>query len=121
MKKYLYIILALTLFSIGCTDRDDNISAANIRIKNNNDFTYDTVQVGDEPQVYENITAGSFSDYLEYEEAFRSAFVQIDTAGTQYTLQADSLANEIPLSPGFYTYELELDADGNITLDFRTD
>jgi len=121
MKKQLYMILALLIFSVGCTDRDDNVSLVNIRIKNNNNFTYDMVQVGGETQLHENIGADSFSDYLEYEEAYRYAFVEIDTAGTKYTLQPIDFVGETPLSPGFYTYELELGASGNITLDFKND
>lgn len=121
MTRHHYLILALLLCSAGCTDRDDNVSFVNIRVKNNNNFTYDTVQVGGETQLHENVAAGSYSDYLEYEQAYRYAYVEIDTAGTKYTLQPIDFVGETPLSPGFYTYGLELEADGTITLEFNPD
>lgn len=121
MKNHIHLILVLFIFSLGCTDRDDNVSAVNIRVKNNNSFTYDTVQVGGATQIHENVAAGSFSDYLEYEEAYRYAYIEIDTAGTKYILQPIDFVGETPLSPGFYTYALELNPEGSITLDFSTD
>ncbi len=121
MKKYLFALTTLVIFSIACTDRDDDISAVNIRVKNNNAFTYDRVQVGEVTQVHENVAPDSYSDYLEYETAYRYAFIQIDTTGVSYTLQPIDFVGETPLSPGFYTYELKLDVDGNIALEFKPD
>lgn len=121
MIKHVYIFLVLIIFSIGCTDRDDNVSVVNLRVKNNNNFTYDTVVVGEETQLHENVAAGSYSDYLQYEQAYRYAFVEIDTAGTKFTLQPIDFVGETPLSPGFYTYDLELEANGNIRLEFSPD
>ena len=79
------------------------------------------VQVGSDDKVHENVAASSYSDYLEYETAFRYAFVEIDTMGTSYVLQPIDFVGETELTPGFYTYELELDSEGNIDLDFKRD
>jgi len=116
MTKYLSIILVLIFFSSGCIDRDDNLSSANIRIKNNNSFMYDLVQVGNDTLLHENVGAGDYSEYFEYEDVYPSTFVQVDTAGTKYNFEPIDSLNTNPLSPGFYTYELELDAEGVIQL-----
>jgi len=121
MKKYIFPLLALLIFFVGCTDRDDNISAVNLRIKNNNSFTYDRVQVGADDKFHENVAAGSYSDYLEYVKAYRYAYIKIDTLGNSHVLQPIDFVGEDSLSPGFYTYELEIDAEGNVDLDFKRD
>lgn len=119
MKKFCYTLLAILVFSVGCTDRDDNISAVNLRIKNNNAFSYDRVQVGTDDKIHENVAAGSYSEYLEYELAYRYAYIKIDTLGNSHILQPIDFVGEDSLGPGFYTYELEIDAEGNVLLDFK--
>ncbi len=121
MKKYCYGLLFVLIFSFGCTDRDDNISAVNIRVKNNNEFAYDKVQVGAEDKFHENVSAGSFTDYLEYETAYTYAYIKIDTTGNSHVLQPIDFVGETPLGPGFYTYELQIDLEGNVGLNFRRD
>ena len=121
MKKYLFILLTAILTTIGCTDRDDNISAVNLRVKNKNSFSYDRVQVGADDKIHENVASGSYSDYLEYEKAYRYAYIKIDTMGNSHVLQPIDFVGEDSLGPGFYTYELEIDAEGNVLLDFKRD
>jgi len=121
MKKQLFTLIALLIFSVGCTDRDDDVSAVNIRIKNNNSFTYDQVQVGAIENIHQNVAGGDFSDYLEYERAYRYAYIEIDTMGTSHVLQPFDFVGETELGPGFYTYELQIDAEGNVGLDFKRD
>jgi len=118
MKKYALALFTFLFVSVGCTDRDDNVSAVNIRIKNDNSFTYDRVQVGADDKIHEILTAGSYSDYLEYETAYSYAFIQIDTAATSFVSQPVDFVGETPLGPGFYTYELKVDTAGEIGLNF---
>lgn len=121
MKKYLFALLSLIIFSVGCTDRDDNITAVNLRVKNNNSFAYDKVQVGADDKFHENLAAGSYSNYLEYETAYQYDYIKIDTTGNSHVLQPIDFVGETALAPGFYTYELKIDTEGNVGLNFKRD
>ncbi|WP_299529308.1 hypothetical protein [Ulvibacterium sp.] len=119
MKRF--FIFALTLLTLGCTDRDDDVDAINIRIKNASNRNFDEVQVADAEEVYENVASGDYSGYLVYETAFQYAFVQIRSGEETFTLQPIDFVGETPLPIGFYTYELDITADGNVNLNFRID
>ena len=54
MKQFALLFLIATVF-IGCSDRDDNLDGVNIRIKNESSVTFDTVQVGSDEMIHENI------------------------------------------------------------------
>jgi len=121
MKKYFAALLTILIFSFGCTDRDDNVTAVNLRVKNNNSFAYDRVQVGAADKIHENLAADSYSEYLEYELAYRYAYIKIDTLDFSHELRPIDFVGEDSLGPGFYTYELEIDAEGTVILDFKRD
>jgi len=120
--KYLITLSLLVLVLIfGCTDRDDNISAVNLRIKNTSELNFNTVRVGAEDKVHQNVAAGDFSDYLEYEEAYRYAYIEIETDSATYVLQPIDFVGEEKLDIGFYTYELTPIEGGEVDLKFNTD
>ena len=48
MKRISILFLALVVTAVGCTDRDDEVIAVNIRIQNASSLTFDEVQVGDQ-------------------------------------------------------------------------
>ncbi len=121
MKRVAPLFSLLLIFVLSCTDRDDDLTAVNIRIKNVSDVSYTRVQVGADDQVHENIASGDFSDYLEYEEAFRYAFIEIMAEDQTYTLQPIDFVGETPLSLGFYTYELNITESGDVILEFKVD
>ncbi len=118
MKKLVFCLFATLLLSVGCTDRDDELSGINIRIKNNNSFAYDRVEVSGTEEAYENVAAGASSAYLVYEEAYQFASVTITAGEESYTLQVIDFVGETPLGLGFYTYELTAEEGGTIALKF---
>ncbi|EWH12826.1 hypothetical protein KLA_12619 [Cellulophaga geojensis KL-A] len=106
------ILLVLTIFS--CDDRDDNLEAVNIRIKNVSAVAYDVVQInGDTENVHTDVASGALSDYFEYETAYAYASIVIETEEQTYTLQPIDYVGETPLPLGFYTYELNITEEGN--------
>ncbi|WP_282163057.1 hypothetical protein [Ulvibacterium marinum] len=119
MKQF--FVLILSLLALSCTDRDDDVDAVNIRIKNASNITFDEVQVSDAVEVYENVSSGDYSGYLEFETAYQYAFIQIRSGEDTFTLQPIDFVGETPLPIGFYTYELDITADGNVDLSFLID
>lgn len=120
MKSFLILLLTFSLV-IGCTDRDDNLSAVNIRVKNDSSITFDIVQVGTEENMHSNIAPGAFSDYLAYETAFSYSYIEITSGEETFILQPIDFVGETELPAGFYTYELDIDTDGNVNLNFVVD
>ena len=120
MKKILLFAFALMCLA-SCDDRDDNVNAVNIRIRNISDLNFDRVQVGEEDKIHENIGPDSFSDYLQYELAYRFAFIEIQAGAETYVLQPIDFVGEEPLPIGLYTYELDVDEEGEVLLEFKVD
>lgn len=118
MRKTAVLLLTILLFSAGCTDRDDNVSSISIRIKNTSNLNFDTVQVGGANQVHADIAPDSFSEYLEYETAYRYAYIEIISGDENYVLQPIDFVGETPLTIGFYTYELNVTEAGDVSLKF---
>ncbi|MEP0212806.1 MAG: hypothetical protein ABJD66_06315 [Cellulophaga sp.] len=113
-NKILFPLLVLVLTIFSCDDRDDNLEAVNIRIKNVSEVNYDMVQVnGDAENVYTNVASGEVSEYFEYETAYAYASILIEADGETYTLQAIDYVGETPLPLGFYTYELNVVEENN--------
>jgi hypothetical protein len=119
MKNMLPFLFLVTVLLVGCTDRDDDITLVNIRVKNNNNFTYETVQLADSETLLTDIAAGAYSEYLQFETAYRYAYIEVVAEGETYVLQPIDFVGETPLSLGFYTYELTIGEDGNIALEFK--
>ncbi|MCK0191322.1 hypothetical protein [Arenibacter sp. F20364] len=120
MKRFAFLFLIVTLF-IGCSDRDDDLEGANIRIKNESSLTFDTVQVGSEETVHENIGPDGYSGYLEYETAYSYAYINIEVGGENYVFQPIDFVGETPLENGFYTYGLSISEEGDVILNFVVD
>ncbi|MDL5510794.1 hypothetical protein QSE00_03125 [Arenibacter sp. M-2] len=120
MKRLALLFLIVTVF-IGCTDRDDDLEGVNIRIKNESSVTFDTVQVGSDDMIHENIAPEEYSGYLEYETAYSYAYINIMVAGETYVLQPIDFVGETPLENGFYTYVLNLSEEGDVILSFMED
>jgi len=121
MKRIYIFFLALATITIGCTDRDDEVIAVNIRIQNASSITFDEVQVGDQEEVYMNINPDGFSEYQEYELAYQYAYIQITSGEEVFVLQPIDFVGETPLPIGLYTYVLNIDEEGQVLLDFRID
>lgn len=120
MKKFLVFLLMIVCIA-SCDDRDDNVNAVNIRIRNISNLNFDRVQVGEEDKIHEDIGPDSFSDYLQYELAYRYAYIEIQSGTETYVLQPIDFVGEEPLPIGLYTYELDVDEEGEVLLEFNVD
>ncbi|MBD0852379.1 hypothetical protein [Maribacter arenosus] len=121
MKRLLFLATSIFIFILGCSDRDDELNGIQIRVKNVSSIHFDTIQVGGDEMVHANVAPDSFSDYLEYETAYRYAYIGISADGETYALQPIDFVGETPLPFGYYTYEIGLDQEGNVTLNFVID
>lgn len=120
MKNSVILLCTILLFAVGCTDNDDK-DGINIRIKNNSSVTFDKVQVGSAESIHSNISAGDFSAYLTYEIAYNYAYIEAKSGDETYVLQPIDFVGETPLEIGFYTYELSLTEERDISLNFVVD
>ena len=68
-----------------------------------------------------NITTDGFSEYQEYELAYQYAYVQITSGEEVFVLQPIDFVGETPLPIGLYTYVLNIDEEGQVSLEFRID
>lgn len=116
------IVSFILVFSIiGCTDRDDNVDAVNIRVRNVSSFTFDEVVVGEADKIHMNLASDSYSEYLEYETAYSYAFIEIKSGEETFVLQPIDFVGETELPIGFYTYELNVSEQGDVSLNFVAD
>ncbi|WP_350287794.1 hypothetical protein [uncultured Croceitalea sp.] len=120
MKRVLLALFIITLGLVACTDRDDELTTANIRIKNNSAIAFNLVEVITDSLFYENIAADGFSEYIEYEEAFEAMpfTIEADSANYNFTPAQQGLE---PLPVGLYTYEVTIDEAGEVVLSFKVD
>lgn len=121
MKRILLLLLAITFITGACEDRDDKIMEVNIRVKNDANFNFNKVQVGSEDKIHENVAPGKYSEYLEYEKAYRYAYVKIEGDSTSYVATPIDFVGEDSLNIGFYTYELNVSEEGQVLLNFVVD
>jgi hypothetical protein len=121
MRRFTFIFLAIGFILTSCTDRDDDVNAVNIRIRNVSSLTFDEVQVGEQEAPYTSISPDSFSDYMEYESAYRYAYIAITSGEETYVLQPIDFVGETELPTGLYTYELDVTEEGGVLLEFVAD
>lgn len=113
----LFLLAAL----LSCTDRDDEVTVVNLRIKNASTLFFEEVQVGEAMEKHMNIAADEFSTYFEYETAYTYGYIEIKSGEETFTLQPIDFVGETPLPPGFYTYVLSISPEGEVLLEFRVD
>ncbi|MFX0557296.1 hypothetical protein ACOCEA_10900 [Maribacter sp. CXY002] len=121
MKRLLVSISILfTVACLSCTDRDDDVASVNLRIKNNTSFAFNKVLVLEKDTMYINIGTGEYSQYYEFEQASAEMSLAIETDSVTFNYQAqETILDSLPI--GFYTYELSLDEEKQVTLNFRID
>ncbi len=120
MKKVLLIMVIAAILCFACTDRDDNLGNANIRIRNTTNLQFNLVEVIADSLFYENVPSDGFSNYLPYETAFREMpfTIEADSATFAFTPTMQDLE---PLPIGLYTYEISISNEGEIILTFQVD
>lgn len=121
MKRCLFLLAILVLGNLSCTDRDDDLTSVNIRLKNASDLVFDSVAVGESQEPFMNLAPDEYSDYQEFETAYTYAFIRITSGEEVFTLQPIDFVGETPLPFGFYTYELDVTDTGEVLLTFVID
>ena len=121
MKRYIVLIMLLAMGFGACTDRDDDLEAINIRVKNKSSLIFDSVQVGEALEPVTNLAPDDYSEYQEFETAYTYAFIRITSGEETFTLQPIDFVGETPLPFGFYTYELDISDTGEVILNFVID
>jgi hypothetical protein len=81
-----------------------------IRVRNASQYQFDNIVVkaakGDNS--YGNISAGQKSDYKAFEQAYKYAYIELSVQGQKLVLQPTDYVGETPLTPGQYTYVLDV-------------
>jgi len=120
MRKFVLLVLVVVGLAYACTDRDDDLNAVNIRIKNNTETLFNEVLVVENDTVFENIPAGEFSEYIAVQRAFEATALTVITDSITYSyMPAEVSVDSLPI--GFYTYELSFDEAQEIDVTFRID
>ncbi len=116
-----FVVFAALLAGIfACEDRDDNLDAPNIRIRNTSSLRFVSVGVNNDSVIYENIGADAFSDYKAYITAFEALPFSVATDSATFNFRPPTGALE-PLPVGLYTYEINFSEEGEVQLTFTID
>lgn len=116
-----FLIFGAVLIGIfACEDRDDNLDAPNIRIRNISDLRFVSVGINNDSVVYENIAADDFSDYSPFLTAFEALPLVVTTDSSTFNFAPPELPFD-PLPVGLYTYEIDISEEGEVQLGFRID
>jgi hypothetical protein len=117
MKNLLLVLLTLVLLSACSESEDPKPNAVFIRVENSSlsDFTDVTVRSGGSPVGFGAVDAGSFSDYKEFEIAYRYGMIELKADGEELRIIPFDYVGETPLANGYYTYNLSVqnNAAGN--------
>ena len=108
MKKLIILIFTVGIVS-NCTN--DGMSNVNIRVSNSSELNFENIVVdpgASENVDFGNLDSGMFSDYKNFEKAYRYGFVELTANGETYSIIPIDYVGESPLRNGNYTYALEL-------------
>jgi len=121
MKRLIFLFVAFGIMTAACSDRDDDLISINIRVKNMSSFVFDEVIVRSEDHIYETLSPDTYSEYQEFETAYTYDYIQITSGEEVFVLQPIDFVGEEVLPIGLYTYELNVDEEGQVSLEFRID
>lgn len=123
--SFLYIFAFSLLFS--CSDDPSESGDLMIRVQNVSNFDYKDVFVntsGGEHN-FGDIDSKETSDYVEFESAYRYAFIELEIEGETFTIQPIDYVGEEQLEPGEYTYQVNALENGDrftrLTLELKED
>jgi len=120
MKRVVLLAVICVVVLFSCTDRDDEVNLVNIRVQNTTELFFSEVRIVENDTVYENIEAGGFSEYMEFERAYANTAISILTDSTSLNyVPVEMSTDTLPI--GFYTYEISLDEENQVDLTFRID
>ncbi|BFP39737.1 hypothetical protein FGF1_05820 [Flavobacteriaceae bacterium GF1] len=121
MKNVVRSLLLFSLIAVSqsCDDRDDNLTGPNIRIQNRSGQNFSRVEVRVDTLFYENVAADSFSDYMEFDLAFQQDTLRVEADSTVFNFVPDTVTSPLPI--GLYTYQLDIDQEGELIFNFKID
>jgi len=115
MKTLFYLLIPI-LFFISCGSDDDPTGDILIRVENNSTVDFEDLVVGSTN--YSDVNSGEYSQYRPFEIAYRYNYIELKSEGETFILQPIDFVGETPLTPGQYTYQLNiLEAGGSQYLD----
>ncbi len=113
------LLFLIILGSVSCDDRDDNLTGPNIRIQNLSNQNFSRVEVRVDTLFFENVASDSFSDYMEFDLAYQQDTLRIEADSTVINFVPDSISSPLPI--GLYTYQLNIDEEGELMFNFKID
>ncbi|MEO0571598.1 MAG: hypothetical protein AAF039_07815 [Bacteroidota bacterium] len=115
-----YLIWLMLFVAIAsCDDRDDNLTGPNIRIQNVSSQNFSRVEIRVDTLFFENVSSDGFSDYKEFDVAFQQDTLRIEADSTIINFVPDSISSPLPI--GLYTYQLNIDEEGQLIFNFKID
>ncbi len=105
-KQNLIFGLLIGILMISSCSSDDENDQVNIRIANVSEENYQNVSILNFD--LENLESGEFTEFRQFERAYRIASVTLEIDGENFDLQVIDFVGEEPLSNGNYTYEIGL-------------
>jgi len=112
-------LLCIFIGILSCDDRDDNLTGPNIRIQNLSNQNFSLVEVRVDTLFFENVSSDSFSEYMEFEVAYQQDVLRIEADSTTINFTPDSISDPLPI--GLYTYQLNIDEEGELIFNFKID
>jgi hypothetical protein len=108
MKKLLFSILLISFFISCQIDNNTLATDVNIRLSNisNYDFKNIIINTSTGSTKYKDLNSKEVSIYKTFEIAYNYAFIELEIDEQTYTIQPIDYVGEIPLSVGFYTYQI---------------
>lgn len=99
----------LILLLMACSEENTSDTSLNIRLLNSSSFIFENVVVDTSTGNVEfgTLNPGEFSEYKEFETAYRYAFVELEIDDQIFTIQPVDYFGETPLENGRYTYQID--------------
>lgn len=115
-------LAALILFT-GCPAPFGPSGDVHVRIANESPFTFASVDVvfPEDSVDYGVVGAHRASEYRRVAKAYSYALIIVQVGGEELRLQPIDYVGESLLSPGSYTYALNVTIEGQLTFEFRRD
>ncbi|MEJ2004895.1 MAG: hypothetical protein P8X57_08015 [Cyclobacteriaceae bacterium] len=109
--RSIFVSFFVVPFLLGCNSDDGPLDGVNLRIKNSSNRIFDEIYVdsGTESHTFGPLVPRMSSPYEEFDQLYRYAYVRIISGDSEYIFQPIDYVGETPLSPGRYTYKLEID------------
>lgn len=107
MKTLVLLVLLVAGLS-GCASTTE-VARTEIRVRNASNVAYENVIVGD--RSYGDIEPGAVTDYQNWEQAYRYAYVSLTAEGKPMVIQPIDFVGETPLGAGRFTYVVTVEGD----------